>query len=698
MRKLLAVLLAGLFLILFFVAVTVNQAVDTASDADVVTGMLDDAEIYDYVYDNIVGNLVHDMVAKGIEVDSGLAAGSAPTILKFDDVDSASLAITDLIETLMPREYVQEKLEASLNGLILYARGEVNEFTIDLEVQERVRSVPGAARQVVSDLDLTERVIEDLLVPQVDSFSEQVTGQALGISFTAEEIEANARLIFAPEWLEGQLFGAIDEVTPYFAGDTDSFNVTLRFGDRVVVAGQILKDKLSNGDTLYNLVFSQVVDPLIQQTVAQSTSVGFGISLTEAEVVSAFEIIAPPAWVQEQGEGVIDALIDYLAGNADSLGYSVDLSDRKVAATTELQDLARKKLTTTLGDIEPCSSPVDLMGASQDLAARQLPRCVAGGQATIDIALASFGPIMDAQVASFIDAQVPSVVSYTQADFDAQLGGSLDSINEYRDRIIDGISFTEQDLIEPNATPGDRQSRVDAEEALRILTNGVLITEKNITDNLDSAALLQLDDIRAYVNTGFSIRWVLWVLVLLPLLAIAMIGGGGWSGRLKWAGGVAVVCGIVIYGGIALAWSFNDLATEYLPDYGARVSDQFMDDYPRLGAEMLSGELNLRVQLALDSWQQGWRNQTVPWIIAGLIAFVAGTLLPRFTGNKGVRLGGGPGYTGSSASAAGSASGAFSIPKEWGDEPEGEGASGDEAGDSGDDAGSDDKPEGGSTA
>ncbi|HIF72411.1 MAG TPA: hypothetical protein EYQ61_07660 [Dehalococcoidia bacterium] len=681
MRNLLAVLLTGVFFILFFIATTVNQVVDTASDADVVTGMLHDAEMYDYVYDNIVGNLVHDMVEKGIEVNSGLGEESAPAVLKFDDIDAASLAITDLIETLLPREYVQEKFEESLNDLVPYARGQVDEFTIDLEVQERVRSVPAAARKIVSDLELTERVIEDLLVPQLDSLSDQVTEQALGISFTPEELETNARLIFAPEWLEGQLFGAIDEVTPYFAGDTDTFTVKLQFGDRIVVAGQLLKDKLSDGDTLYNLVFSQVVDPLIQQTVAQSTSVGFGISLTEVEVVGAFEVIAPPDWVQAQGEGVIDSLIGYLAGTADSLGYSVDLSDRKVAATGELQDLARKKLSSTLGDIGTCTTPADVLGASQDLASRQLPRCVAGGQATIDVALATFGPIMDAQVSSFIDQQVPSVVSYTQADFDAQLGGSLDSINEYRDQIIEGVSFTEQDLTDAMSTPGDRQSRADAEEALRILADGVLITEKNITDNLSAAELLQLDDVRGYVKTALSVRWLLWVLVLLPLLAIAMIGGRDWASRLKWAGGVAVVCGLLVYGGIAVAWSFNSIATEYLPDYGSRVSDEFMDDYPRLSAELLSGELNVRFERALGSWQQGWRNQTVPGIIAGLVAFAIGIVLPKLGGEKGERLGGGPGYTGSSASAA--ASTGFSIPKDWGDDPEG-GASGDATDDSGD--------------
>ncbi|NQW19540.1 MAG: hypothetical protein HQ477_02270 [Chloroflexi bacterium] len=666
MRKLLAILLAGLFLVLFFVATTVNQVVDTASDPDVITGMLDDADAYDYVYDNIVGNLVHDMVGRGIDVNSGLTDSAGLTILTFDDPDKAALAITDLIETLIPREYVKEKLEASLNGVVPYARGETDEFTIDLEVQERVRSVPTAVRQVVSDLNLTERVIDDLLVPQLDQFTEQISEQALGIVFTSAELEADARLIFAPEWLEEQLFGAIDEITPYFAGDTDSFNVVVRFGDRIVIVGELLKDKLGSDDTLYNLVFNQVVDPLIQQAVGQTASVGFGVSLTEDEIVEAFEVIAPRAWVQEQGLGVIDTLIDYLSGKTDSLNFEVDLSERKVAAAQELQVLARNKLRSIAATIPNCNSPADALGAAQDLASQQIPRCITGAQFTVEIVLNSFGGLLDAQVASFVDSNIPNQVSYTQAQLVAQVGGGLDTIDDVRARIIEGVSFSEQDLVSSLAGDSSAQARADAEETLRIIADGIVITEKNITDNLDPNLLQQFNDMRGYAGTALSLRWILWVLVLIPLLVIALIGGRGWAGRLKWAGGVAVVSALIVYGGIAAAWSVNDMAKDYIPDYGADVSAEFRADYPRLSAELESTELTTRFEKALDSWQQGWRNQTMPWILGGLIVFLAGTVLGMTGSKKGTPMGNATAYKGSSPSV--SSSEAFSIPKDWGDD------------------------------
>jgi hypothetical protein len=292
---------------------------------------------------------------------------------------------------------------------------------------------------------------------------------------------------------------------------------------------------------------------------------------------------------------------------------------------------------------------------------------MAGGQATIDLALTSFGPIMDQQVASFVEAQVPNEVAYSRDQLAQYAGGGLDTIEDLRTRISEGVNFTDQDLVEA-MSDGTRESRTDAEEALRILADGVMITEADIIDNLEPDALEQFNSVRDNAGTALGIRWILWILVLIPLFVIALIGGRGWVGRLKWAGGVAAVSALIVYGGIAVAWSFNDLAQDYVPDYGTEVSADFRADYPRLSAELESDELNNRFERALDSWQQSWRNQTVPWIVGGLIAFVAGIAISMLGTKKGTPMGGGTGYQGAKPAAA-SAS-ATSIPKEWGDDEE----------------------------
>ena len=110
-----------------------------------------------------------------------------------------------------------------------YAAGQTDEFKIDLEVQDRVRALPDSVRTLVTELRLVQQLTDDILVPQMSDFNSQISGSGLGIEFTQKENETNARLIFAPEWVEKQLFQTVDELTPYFVGDSDGFSVCLLY-------------------------------------------------------------------------------------------------------------------------------------------------------------------------------------------------------------------------------------------------------------------------------------------------------------------------------------------------------------------------------------------------------------------------------------------------------------------------------------
>ena len=103
MRKFMASVFTAGLVVLLFLVVTANHALNTISEPDVIISMLNDAEAYDYLYDEIIANLVYDVVEKGIEVNSGIGDSSKPTILEFDYPDTAAAAITLFVETLVPR-------------------------------------------------------------------------------------------------------------------------------------------------------------------------------------------------------------------------------------------------------------------------------------------------------------------------------------------------------------------------------------------------------------------------------------------------------------------------------------------------------------------------------------------------------------------------------------------------------------------
>ena len=115
MRNFLALVFSAGLVVLLFLVVTANHALNTISEPDVIISVLNDAEAYDYLYDEIIGNLVYDVVEKGVEVNSGIGESSSPTILEFDDPVTDAADITSFVEKLVPREYLREKIEEGLH-------------------------------------------------------------------------------------------------------------------------------------------------------------------------------------------------------------------------------------------------------------------------------------------------------------------------------------------------------------------------------------------------------------------------------------------------------------------------------------------------------------------------------------------------------------------------------------------------------
>ena len=164
MRNFLALVFSAGLVVLLFLVVTANHALNTNSEPDVIISVLNDAEAYDYLYDEIIGNLVYDVVEKGVEFNSGIGESSSPTVLEFDDPVTAAAAITSFVEKLVPREYLREKIEEGLHGVVPYAAGQTDEFKNDLEVQDRVRELPDSVRTLVTELRLVQQLTDDLIL------------------------------------------------------------------------------------------------------------------------------------------------------------------------------------------------------------------------------------------------------------------------------------------------------------------------------------------------------------------------------------------------------------------------------------------------------------------------------------------------------------------------------------------------------
>ena len=625
LRPTFAVLLAIVFSALFVFALLVSRVVNTAGDPGEVAGLIEEADLYDFVYDRLLDAALSDVTTRGLSVETGLDGSKT---IQFDDPAQAQAAIKSFIETVFPREYVQLKVEEALQGVIPYASGRSDGFEIDLETEQRIDALPEAVRTAARRIGLGDIVLTGLVVPTVRDLSGSITNEALGIELTPGEAEDAALRILPPEWIETRVFSFADQAAPYFAGTEDNLDIVITFTDRVPVTGQVLKDKLNDEDTLVRLVFDQVVDPLVGQFAEDSATLVFGIEITKADIQEAVEIVAPAAWVREQGDGIIDAFVAWLVGATETLEYTFDLSERKTDATVQLEELAFRKLDERVTATPVCQSPAQTVGALNDALQGVFPSCLTANASEL---LNVMRPLVSGAIVNLISNSLPDQITYSERDFRAQLGpGSLDTLDSLRDLVINGFTFTDDDLVEMIAGDNaDAQALADARENLDIARAGFVFNETEFTDRMDADQLTEFNSVRDRISLGWTFRWFIFAPAVLLLIGVSIIGGRGWQGRLKWAGAPVAVVSILFFAAIQIGWASTVVIRESsFPTVS--LSEQNRADYPALAAIIDGDELQNMFERVGSAWMSGLAISAVPWAVAGLLLFGLGLPYPKY--------------------------------------------------------------------
>ena len=163
----------------------------------------------------------------------------------------------------------------------------------------------------------------------------------LDIELYKDEILQAVRDILPPEWLRKQTEQVIIKVVPYLTGQTDSFEVTVPIADRVEVAGNVLKNTLSSGDSFdsfYDGITGAVADQLIKNTDAFP----FGMNLTREDIIAALETSVPKEWLLDQIDYLVDPVVSYLTGESQHFFVTIPLGNRTEPTRDAIKELIRK--------------------------------------------------------------------------------------------------------------------------------------------------------------------------------------------------------------------------------------------------------------------------------------------------------------------------------------------------------------------
>ena len=637
--RLLTVPIGVVFFLLLLLTLVVLRVNGTFLDPDYYTEELSKANIYEFV--------LVDLLTSAIDEGRELRGEDLPQGLGENPLVTPGLSTEEIVSSInraIPPEYLQGLVEQPFDQFGKYLTGERDEFTVTYRAGEQVETMVSEIKDLARKADAYNLLYDEVLVPRIeDSVDLKLP---LGVEVSSARLVGSARRTAPPEWVQAQVEYVLDETTPYLVGKRDTFEINIQLADRVEIALEEVKALLREADA-YELLYSEVVEPQLIVFLGESVALPFGVTVTDDEVLDALRTVAPPEWVRQQAETLIDDASPYLMGKSESFSTEISLEENKRLASGVIADLVDARLTDFAAALPVCTSASELQAALARITEGLLP-CIPPNTETSAI-LNLLGIDVASEVERFLLQPIPDTIQFDEPQLRSALvlagaGDNLDRLDEVREILRDGWTYTQDDL------RGDLIKRVDdgavetLEDIRAFLADGWTYTEADFRDDLskqDSGALGTVDAI-GRLDTGRDVfklsrtyRSVIWLPLVLLLVSIGFLGGRGWSGRVAYAAAFLLVSAGIIFlifgpGYNAFAKSgpiydaagvsdLDELRQEALSDITQDADGGDFPDTSRLAANKIFDIMESLV----DGFASGIAKSSLSLAIIGLVALAA---------------------------------------------------------------------------
>ncbi len=615
-RRLLTIPL-GIFLFVFILlAVIFLQASGSFLDPDYYVKELRKANVYEF--------LLVDLVRSGLDEARELDSEDFTTE-KLDENPLVTLGLStdDVASSLnaaIPPEWIQSLVEEAFAEVGRYVTGEQDEFTVTLRAGDRVGPLVAEFISLLRKADAYNLLFEELVDPAID---DALTDELpLGLEVTGARLSQSVRRVVPPDWIQEQVEAALDEITPYATGEKDTFEIRVPVSELVETALDEIKELLRETDA-YDLLYDEVVEPELTSGFGTAVQLPFGFDVTSEEIVSSLRQVAPPSWVQDQAELVIDAAGPYLTGEQDGFSVSISLADNKRQARDIILELASEKLLAATTNRPECTTSQLARLASFDL--QVLQECSPPGIQSDELVDQVMTGLAD-EVDLLVLGAIPDNIRFTEnslRDALSQAGaeGNLDLLDDVREIIRDGWTYTDQDLREDiRGTFDDSGEGDDATEMLDdardFLSDGWTYGTEDFREDIlqagDEDALDNFDDGRDILDLVSTFRLMIYLPVLLLLVAIGFLGGRRWSSRIAWAAGALLVTSAIVFLAFGPVW--GSIGESQLDDAQEEAIEEIEDD--------LDSDFPATERLAIDKLFEISRS-----VVSGFASGIAGKSL-----------------------------------------------------------------------
>ena len=224
-------------------SITVELADRVEAAVEVAEGIIQNAAIYDYLFDELVGPELEDN-----DLLTGLPYGLSLTPDK----------VVAGLKEVMPEPWLRARIDEVLDEVVPYATGKNSDFTIVIPLQDRTEvelAVLEGWLQEGLEGDTYQYLLEEQFAPIIQSSLGGSVTLPLGVGLTEQEVVDAVAQVLPAEWVGERVSDAFDALGPYVTGETDSFTVVIPIQDRMQAAVDLL---VATTDAKYQAIYDSL--------------------------------------------------------------------------------------------------------------------------------------------------------------------------------------------------------------------------------------------------------------------------------------------------------------------------------------------------------------------------------------------------------------------------------------------------------
>ena len=403
------------------------------------------AGVYEFALDDLLTVALDE--AREIETGPVTASigGQDRELLKENPLIASGLSSEDIaasVRRVATPEWVQGVVEQWLEQHGRYLTGERDDFDVAIGLDEQSLVLIEEVKLLLRKADAGGLLFEALVEPEMERAA--VAYVPFGLDVSAERLTESARRVAGPDWIQVQIDAVFDEVAPYLVGDRDTFEVHVDLAGRAEVALEEVKALLREADA-YEVLYTNVVEPRVEEALGGAVALGFGIEVTDGEVTAALRRVAPPEWVQQQAERVLDGATFYLTGREESFAVAVSIEGNKREAAAVIEEAVGRRFDEALAALPKCTGT----HVSQVLTSLELPTCIPEGTPDAVVSAARSSVVGGVQL--LLLTPIPDSVTFTDRHLRAaveEVGAAEEAelIDSVREVLRDGWVYTQDDL------------------------------------------------------------------------------------------------------------------------------------------------------------------------------------------------------------------------------------------------------------